>query len=240
MAFANERLDQWASVGKCRRPPWQRPSTCSSSERRLTGLLTGICAVLGFCLGRHLVGSPGERPRGCEIHCSSTSPAEYGQVGNRSVRDRILTPFVAANVTASEAESFVVAMGCRDDASLQDRRALLAPVLSTVEELQIRAFSSKSTSAFSLPSSFQEFEVQSSRERLRSSRDRTAQRKNTEVWQVPGSHSPGVTRNSSAPICRMPTPHVSSEMIEDSARLASYCNAVPMGCSYRYILLRGN
>ena len=53
------------------------------------------------------------------------------------MRNRILTPFVAANVTASEAESFVVAMGCRDDASLQDRRALLATGLSTVEELQM-------------------------------------------------------------------------------------------------------
>ena len=78
------------------------------------------------------------------------------------------------------------------------------------------------------PSVFQEFEAQSSRERLRSSRDRTAQR------------SPRVTRHSSAPICRMPTPHVSSEMIEDSARTASYCNAVPMGWSKRHILLRGN
>ncbi|CAE7379902.1 PRKG2, partial [Symbiodinium necroappetens] len=79
-------------------------------------------------------------------------PENVPEVGNRSVRDRILTPFVAANVTASE-----------------DRRALLAPVLSTVEE----------------------FEVQSSRERLRSSRD------------------------------RMPTPHVSSEMIEETETYAS-------------------
>eukprot|EP00439_Symbiodinium_sp_Y106_P031207 s6469_g3.t1 len=79
-------------------------------------------------------------------------PENVPEVGNRSVRDRILTPFVAANVTASE-----------------DRRALLAPVLSTVEE----------------------FEAQSSRERLRSSRD------------------------------RMPTPHVSSEMIEETETYAS-------------------
>ncbi|CAE7018434.1 PRKG2, partial [Symbiodinium sp. CCMP2456] len=79
-------------------------------------------------------------------------PENVPEVGNRSVRDRILTPFVAANVTASE-----------------DRRALLAPVLSTVEE----------------------FEAQSSRERLRSSRD------------------------------RMPTPHVSSEMIEEAETYAA-------------------
>ncbi|CAE7234341.1 unnamed protein product, partial [Symbiodinium microadriaticum] len=59
-------------------------------------------------------------------------PENVPEVGNRSVRNRILTPFVAANVTASE-----------------DRRALLATGLSTVEE----------------------FEAQSSRERLRSSRD---------------------------------------------------------------------
>ncbi|CAE7231053.1 PRKG2 [Symbiodinium sp. KB8] len=84
-------------------------------------------------------------------------PENVPEVGNRSVRNRILTPFVAANVTASE-----------------DRRALLATGLSTVEE----------------------FEAQSSRERLRSSRD------------------------------RMPTPHVSSEMIEETEFYASSAKTV--------------
>ena len=100
------------------------------------------------------------------------------------MRDRILTLFVAANVTASEAESVVVAVGCRDIASLQDRRALLAPVLSTVEELQMCSGKATSAAFSHVPS--QEFEAQSSRERLRSSRDRTEQWKNTEVWQHRG------------------------------------------------------
>ncbi|CAE7453131.1 PRKG2 [Symbiodinium natans] len=59
-------------------------------------------------------------------------PENVPEVGNRSVRDRIATPYMAA-------------MG-----SSEDRRVLLAPALSTVEE----------------------FEAQSSREQLRSSRDR--------------------------------------------------------------------
>ncbi|CAE7263233.1 PRKG2, partial [Symbiodinium pilosum] len=73
-------------------------------------------------------------------------PENVPEVGNRSVRDRIATPYVDSTTADSS----------------EERRVLLAPALSTVEE----------------------FEAESSREQLRSSRD------------------------------RMPTPHVSSEVIE--------------------------
>jgi len=60
-------------------------------------------------------------------------PETVPEVGNRSVRDRIATPYVDASA-----------------ASTEDRRVVLAPVLSSIEE----------------------FEAESSREQLRSSRDR--------------------------------------------------------------------
>eukprot|EP00434_Breviolum_minutum_P018014 symbB.v1.2.015883.t1/scaffold1199.1/size145752/10 len=74
-------------------------------------------------------------------------PETVPEVGNRSVRDRIATPYVDASAASNE-----------------DRRVVLAPVLSSIEE----------------------FEAESSREQLRSSRD------------------------------RMPTPHVSSQMVEET------------------------
>ncbi|CAJ1410925.1 unnamed protein product [Effrenium voratum] len=72
-------------------------------------------------------------------------PETVPEVGNRSVRDRIATPYVAPG-------------------SGEDRRVILAPVLSSIEE----------------------FEADSNREQLRSSRD------------------------------RMPTPHVSSQLVEET------------------------
>lgn len=60
-------------------------------------------------------------------------PETVPEVGNRSVRDRIATPYVDASAASNE-----------------DRRVVLAPVLSSIEE----------------------FEAESSREQLRSSRDR--------------------------------------------------------------------
>ena len=51
-------------------------------------VLTGICAVLGFCLGRHLAGSPGERAGGCDVDSLFINPPSIIWTGWQQVRAR--------------------------------------------------------------------------------------------------------------------------------------------------------